>query len=71
MVSWSGVSWYSKSSGTGRTAEVTFATATPVARSRRSAIGVMSPRVADMRRKRVFVSVMSGTCQAQPRSASE
>ncbi len=39
MVSWSGVSRYSKSSGTGRSSELTRATSTPVCSSMRSCDG--------------------------------
>ncbi len=71
MVSWSGVSRYSKSSGTGRCSELTSATSIPVRSWICSPIEETSPRVADIRRNRVCGSVISGICQATPRSGSE
>lgn len=69
-VSESGSVEYSKSSGTGRDAEVTTAESRPVASSMVRRISVVSPRVADMRTNCVCGISRRGTCQAQPRVGS-
>jgi hypothetical protein len=70
MVSCSGVSAYSKSSGTGRLPERTTATSRPVTPFSPASMSLRSPSVADMSRKVVFSSKRSGTCHATPRSLS-
>ncbi len=70
MVSWSGVSRYSNSSGTGREAFRTATTSRPVTSRSDASMARVSPSVADMSRKRVRSSMSSGTCQATPRSRS-
>jgi hypothetical protein len=70
MVSCRGVSRYSKSSGTGRVRPRTTDTSRPLKVSRFFSIGVVSPSVADIKRKVVSFNVMSGSCQASPRSRS-
>ena len=66
----SGSSEYSCASGTGRSVEVTATVGRPVSRVSSSSKNVVSPSVADIRRKRACGSVSSGTCHATPRSRS-
>ncbi len=70
MVSWSGVSRYSNSSGTGRSAPRTLATSRPVKSASFCSMAVVSPSVADISRKVALSSTQSGICQAMPRSRS-
>ncbi len=70
IVALRGVRRYSKTSGTGRTAERTTATGRPVRRASPFSMALVSPRVADMRTNCARVSSRRGTCQAQPRSGS-
>ncbi|SIK38387.1 Uncharacterised protein [Mycobacteroides abscessus subsp. abscessus] len=69
-VSESGSVEYSKSSGTGRVAEVITAVSRPVVSAIVRRISVVSPRVADMRTNCACGSSRSGICQAQPRVGS-
>ena len=71
MVSCSGVSRYSKSSGTGRCPLRTTAISRPVMACRLCSMARVSPSVADISRKVVSGIASSGICQATPRSRSE
>ena len=66
----SGISTYSYDSGTGRGASATTSPSIPVRALSDAAMFDTSPNVALMSRNCVFGSVSSGTCHAQPRSAS-
>ncbi len=70
MVSWIGVSRYSKSSGTGRSSERTTASARSVNEGIFSTNSDTSPKVADISKNVAWGSVSSGICQALPRSGS-
>ena len=70
MVSWSGVSRYSYSSGTGLLTERTTTTSRVVMARKEASILVVSPSVADISRNCVRGSESSGTCHATPRSLS-
>ncbi len=67
----SGTSRYSKSSGTGRTSDLTTAVGFPVRCVRYFSNCSVGPKVALMSRNVARDSVSSGTCQATPRSRSE
>ncbi len=69
-VSCSGSRTKEKTSGTGRSTELTTAVGRPVRQVRSASNRETSPSVADISRNCALGSSSSGTCQAQPRSGS-
>ena len=66
-----GSSKYSKASGTGRSVPRTVIDSRPVTRSNSRSKKRVSPKVADISKKRAWDRVSNGACQAPPRSGSE